>query len=90
VLLDPRRKDSETGWNPEIVVNSFNKDIKSNLDEYIKYIFLNFINRDPKAEELELLKEIIANKSDNLKITNIILAYLSKLSEFYRVDSIKE
>ena len=90
VLLDPRRKDSETGWNPEVVVNSFNKDIKSNLDEYIKYIFLNFINRDPKAEELELLKEIIANKSDNLKVTNIILAYLSKLSEFYRVDSIKE
>jgi hypothetical protein len=89
-LLDPRRGDSETGWNRAVVVDSFGKDIKSNLDEYINYLFLNFVNRSAKDEEKNLLKEIIANRSNQLYITNIILAYISKLSEFYRVDPIKE
>lgn len=90
IMLDPIRREGDFGWNPYVVIGGFNKDISSNLDEYIEYLFLYMVSRKPLDKERELLKNIIGNSTNRLNITNIILAYISRLSEFYRFDAIKE
>ena len=90
-MLDPVRGEGQWGWNPKVVIeDGFGKEPKDNLSEYIDYIFKNMLNRKPLDREKELLTRIIGeNTSDRLNITNIIFAYIVKLNEFYRFDSIK-
>ena len=70
------------GWQQSFI------DVDLLQDDFINYLFLSILSRNPSQNELDALNEVIADQGFNridrkMQQTMIVLDYISRLSELY-------
>lgn len=84
-VLDQKRDPNnprDGGWSSELM----NADVPD--DEYLRFLFLSIIEREPYPQELATLEQIIADQGYTMarnkdRITSIALDYFSRLPDLY-------
>ncbi|MDH5544758.1 MAG: hypothetical protein OEZ43_04145 [Gammaproteobacteria bacterium] len=92
-LLLPRVSDKlntgQRGWAPELLENA----LFLTGDDFINYLFLSVANRRASDEELKALNDFISDKqydSNEIRKTQIVFDYLSRLPETYFLNKIED
>jgi len=92
-LLDRRHNTSnqfEQGWSEDFI------DVQFQGRDYLRYLFLAMLGREPMETETLALEEVLANAEYKLEklehrmsVTRVVLDYFSRLPEFYYLNPIQ-
>ena len=90
LLLDQRsdaNKANDGGWQEDFI------DVDLTVDDFITYLFLSVVSRQPSTIELETLRQIISDRNYDRPDRRrhqamIVLDYLSRLSETYYCNAL--
>lgn len=87
MLDDAPDINNDWGWNRDNVIYNYQGSI-TNISGYIDHLFAITIQRQPTAEEKQVLLETIDTITNQRDIAFIVFSYIVRLSEFYRMDTI--
>jgi hypothetical protein len=91
--------DWDGGWQQAFILKSIPN--TNTVEGLIVHLFLTVVSRQPTEQEMTLLKEYamtdargtyddMSNYNDRQGVTEIVMEYLSRLSEVYRFQTVQE